>query len=403
MSEATESTENPSWETLVGIALDALRMNPPLYASAIFGLPWTWLPPLNRYSEFKIIDLWRPGRTAKFLANTWIPSIPRTPPSFGPPCLNDLFWQPTVILQRPDHNGSYTTFPDEAWFFVNGIMTNDAVAQINTAYLAHLFHRPLTMIQNSTDSLWSDLFECALGKEWYRVVEPAIKAFPPIYDALKSPHKERVVVICHSQGTIIMATVLRLLAELSPAEMRLPRVAAAMAPAPAPEARGLFEEAPRYAPPEFVYPDQDPIDLDDFEPLTGAELAKLEVYCFANCANTMPYIGAWDGPAGAVDRKLRQRARHRRPARHAGAARITGASILPGRATNIAARGATCSTSTICAISSAARSRDGDRAATAHPRRMSWSEARSTRRRGCLAISTVARQPEARCEIIACS
>ena len=29
--------------------------------------------------------------------------------------------------------------------------------------------------------------------------------------------------------------------------------------------------------------------------LTGAELAKLEVYCFANCANTMPYIGAWDG------------------------------------------------------------------------------------------------------------
>ncbi len=295
MSDVTESTENPGWGTLLGIALDALRISPPLYASAIFGLPWTWLPPHNRYSEFKIIDLWRPGRTAKFLANTWIPSIPRTPPSFGPPFLNDLFWQPTVILQRPDHNGSYTTFPDEAWFFVNGIMTNDAVAQVNSAYLAHLFHRPLTMIQNSTDSLWADLFECALGKEWYRVVEPAIKAFPPIYDALKSPHKQRVVVICHSQGTIIMSTVLRLLAELAPTEMRLPRPAAAMAPAPAPEARGLFEEAPRYAPPEFVYPDQEPIDLNDFDPLTGAELAKLEVYCFANCANTMPYIGVWEG------------------------------------------------------------------------------------------------------------
>jgi hypothetical protein len=295
MSEATESTENPGWETLVEITLDALRIRPPLYVSAIFGLPWTWLPPHNRYSEFKIIDLWRPGRTAKFLANTWIPSIPRMPPSFGPPFLNDLFWQPTVILQRPDHNGSYTTFPDEAWFFVNGIMTNDSVAQVNSAYLAHLFHRPLTMIQNSTDSLWSDLFECALGKAWYRVVEPAIKAFPPIYDALKSPHKERVVVICHSQGTIIMATVLRLLAELAPAEIRLPRPAAAMEPAPAAEARGLFEEAPRYAPPEFVYPDQEPINLDDFKPLTGAELAKLEVYCFANCANSMPYIGAWEG------------------------------------------------------------------------------------------------------------
>ena len=76
--------ESPSWETLVGIALDALRISPPLYASSIFGLPWTWLPPFNRYSEFKIIDLWRPGRTAKFLANTWIPSIPRTPPILRP-------------------------------------------------------------------------------------------------------------------------------------------------------------------------------------------------------------------------------------------------------------------------------------------------------------------------------
>ena len=305
MSEATENlgpampSGSPSWDTLLGIALDALRIVPPLYASSIFGLPWTWLPPFSRYSEFKIIDLWRLRRTVRFLVNTWIPSIPRTPPSFGPPCLNGLFWQPTVILQRPDHNGSYTTFPDEAWLFVNGIMTNDSVAQINTAYLAQLFHRSLTMIQNSTDSLWADLFECALGKEWYRVVEPAIKAFPPIYDALKSTHKQRVVVICHSQGTIIMSTVLRLLAGLAPAEMRPPRLAAAMepvqAPAPASEARGLFEEAPRYAPPEFVYPDQEPIDPDDFEPLTGAELAKLEVYCFANCANTMPYIGAWDG------------------------------------------------------------------------------------------------------------
>ena len=354
MSEATENRDHradgsPSWETLLGIALDALRISPPLYASSIFGLPWTWLPPFNRYSEFKIIDLWRPGRTAKFLANTWIPSIPRTPPTFGPPFLNDLFWQPTVILQRPDHNGSYTTFPDEAWFFVNGIMTNDAVAQINSAYLAHLFHRPLTMIQNSTDSLWADLFECALGKEWYRVVEPAIKAFPPIYDALKSPHKQRVVVICHSQGTIIMATVLRLLAELAPAEVRLPRPAAAMEPAPAPEARGLFEEAPRYAPPEFVYPDQEPINLDDFEPLTGAELAKLEVYCFANCANTMPYIGAWEGrPVPWIENFGNE---------HDIVARLgmlaprasTGGSILPGRATNIAARGATCSTNTTCA------------------------------------------------------
>ena len=120
MSEATESPEileptlqqaSRDWDTLLGIAFDALRISPPRYVSSIFGLPRTWLPPFSRYSEFKIVDLWRPGRTAKFLANTWIPSIPRTPPTFGPPLLNGLFWQPTVILQRPDHNGSYTDLP----------------------------------------------------------------------------------------------------------------------------------------------------------------------------------------------------------------------------------------------------------------------------------------------------
>jgi len=191
-------------------------------------------------------------------------------------------------LQRPDHNGSTTAFPDEAWFFVNGIMTNDSVAQINSAYLAYLFHRPLTMIQNSTDSLWIDLFECALSKEWYRVVEPAVKAFPPIYDALKSKHKQRVVVICHSQGTIIMSVILRLLGQL----IRRPAVALEAEAAP----RALAAAAPSYAPPEFVYPDEDPIDLRDFDWLTEAELAKLEVYCFANCANTMPTIAhAADG------------------------------------------------------------------------------------------------------------
>lgn len=31
-------------------------------------------------------------------------------------------------MQRPDHIGSYTSFPREAWFFLNGIMTNCATA-----------------------------------------------------------------------------------------------------------------------------------------------------------------------------------------------------------------------------------------------------------------------------------
>ncbi len=89
-----------------------------------------------------------------------------------------------------------------------------------------------------------------------------------------------MVVIAHSQGTIIMATVLKMLAAvMEPVAEREERAT-----------RAIFAAAPSYAPPEFVYPDQFPWRAEDFLPLTEAELAKLEIYCFANCANTMKYI-----------------------------------------------------------------------------------------------------------------
>lgn len=270
--ETAAERPGPTLGALAAIAREALDIRPRRYAASILGLPRTWIPPYRRYSELKTLDLWYLRRTLKTLVNVLVPAIPRTPPAFGPPLIGKVFWQPTVILQRPDHHGSYTSFPDEAWFFINGIMTNDVIAQANAAYLAHLFHRPITLVQNATDSLPLDLLECALGKHWQRNTESAIKAFPAIYDALKSPHKRRVVVIAHSQGTIIMASVLRWLCAIT-------------------RTRGEAGfESSAYAPPVFVYPNQEPLELAHFEPLTPDELGKLEIYCFATCASTMRYF-----------------------------------------------------------------------------------------------------------------
>jgi hypothetical protein len=220
----------------------------------------------------------------KYLLDATLPAIQKAPPPFGLPLVNDLVWRPTVVLQRPDHNGNYTTFPKEAWIFVNGILTNDGVAHLNGALIADLFHRPLTIVQNSTGAVWADLVECAMGKQARRVTESVEKAFPVIYDALKS-EKERVVVIAHSQGTIIMSVVLRLLAECLRAGDAAPRKAG----------RG---RARAIAPYEPVVPHDWTIRLEEFEPVTRAELAKLEVYCFANCASTMNYIDT-GGPGAA--------------------------------------------------------------------------------------------------------
>lgn len=165
------------------------------------------------------------------------------------------------------------------------------MAQLNAAYLASLFHRPLILIQNSTDSILIDLFESAIGREWafertldlWDMTESAIKAFPPIYEALKDTQKKRVMVIAHSQGTIIMAYVLRLLKGDWP-EPKAIRVKKSRVVAVAPEQ--LYTPAE----PVFVYPDDAPLKKSDFTPLTEEELAKLEIYCFANCAREMEYI-----------------------------------------------------------------------------------------------------------------
>ncbi len=262
---------NAPFSELAAIALDAAKISPPFYINSIFGPTGSWFPPYQRFSEYSLLNPWRPLRMLKFLQNTWIPSLPHTPPLFSPPFLDDLFWQPTVLLQRPDHYGSYTSYPQEAWFFVNGIMTNDAVAQLNAALLAELFHRPITLIQNSTSSLLTDLAQCALDKMNWRVTEPVVKAFPAIYDALTSPDKKRVVLIAHSQGTIIAAVVLQLLKKIT-------RLA---------EVPGVPMPAAAYAPPEFIFPSDAPLDAADFAPLEESQLAKLEVYSFATCANAV--------------------------------------------------------------------------------------------------------------------
>jgi hypothetical protein len=279
------------FDDLLGIARDALSIRPPNYLASIFGPIRDWIPPHDGYSEYTIINLWRLRRTLKYLVNTLVPSLPLNPPPFGPPVLNNIFWHPTVILQRPDHNGDYTTFPEESWFFINGIMTNDSLAQLNAAYLSFLFHRPITLIQNSTDSLWIDLLECAIGKQWDRMTEPAIKAFPPIHQALKDERKKRIVVIAHSQGTIITSNILRWL------QCKVVPRREEAAPLPVirdtPKSNVVAVEPEQYyapAQPVFVYPDDERLNLGDFASLSEQELAKLELYMFANCASKMKYF-----------------------------------------------------------------------------------------------------------------
>lgn len=104
-------------------------------------------------------------------------------------------------------------FPREAWFFVNGIATDKELLALNGRYLVKLFHRPIELIYNPTEGPIGDLIECVLGRTFDFVSAPAEYALERVSAALSSPDKDRVVLIGHSQGGIIVSKVVNALIE----------------------------------------------------------------------------------------------------------------------------------------------------------------------------------------------
>jgi hypothetical protein len=104
-------------------------------------------------------------------------------------------------------------FPGEAWFFVNGIATDKDLLKLNGRYLSRLFQRPIELIYNPTEGPFSDLIECITGRTFDFVSAPSAYALERVSLALLNPDKERVVLMGHSQGGIIVAHVVNGLVE----------------------------------------------------------------------------------------------------------------------------------------------------------------------------------------------
>lgn len=261
---------------LLGGVWDALDVPGFMWLASVLGRPDSLLP--ERFSEYRLLYSLNITRTTRYLADILIPSVARAAPEWMPAPLSPFVFHPSRVEAHRDHNRSWTTHPHEAWLFVNGILTDKDVARLNAAYLADLFHRPITVIQNSTDGLVDDLRECVSEKAFGRTGEAATVAFPAIYDAIKDEERQRVVVIAHSQGTLIVAVVLRLMKLIYQPDGRA-------------DSRAAVPDAVRQA----VRNAGIGLDIGDFDPIRREDLAKLELYCFANCATHMRYVDAAAG------------------------------------------------------------------------------------------------------------
>jgi pimeloyl-ACP methyl ester carboxylesterase len=231
---------------LLGSVLDASAFMPPKQIFSILGSPKDLIPPYPPYSEYNFFN---PKEITRLLAYIEEISLLPIPIPYHYLCWlpipETLFLKETHVYSYPEDSTEHDRkYPTEAWFFVNGIATNLDLALINCQYLNKLFHRRIIGIQNPTDSILVDLLECAVGKRWRRSMNPSRKALEPISLALNNSDIERVILIGHSQGTIIAANILRALTD----------------------------------------------DVEHQYIQSLELLKKLEIYAFANCADDMRYL-----------------------------------------------------------------------------------------------------------------
>ncbi|MDX1587296.1 MAG: hypothetical protein R3296_00025 [Oleiphilaceae bacterium] len=171
-----------------GILFASLPLAPGLVMPLDFRTPWSEFNPLNHASPLEFMsalrDLVYPIQI---------------------PLMGALLLPFKIPDQRPPIRDR------EGWFFVNGIGTDRNIIQLNSRALASLFRRKIHLIHNPTNGLLIDLLKAAFGVEVQ--LRPSFEAdlAKQLVDALET--FDRVVLISHSQGSIIATNALRLLVQ----------------------------------------------------------------------------------------------------------------------------------------------------------------------------------------------
>lgn len=218
---------------------------------------------------------------------------------FSVPIANRWLRQASGPIEHP--GGLAKQFPRERWFFINGICSDRRIAAVNAEMLCRMFRRPLTILYNATDGFLLDLVECAAGKGFEATTEAAARNLHPLVAALCDATVERVVLVAHSQGTIVASALLKALQELLEQKEKLPpRVRSGPgAQKLSPErrvARKIAGSAGVREQPEAAKPAAEQARAE----LTRSDIGKLEIYCFANCSTSLaPIAVVGDSPRHA--------------------------------------------------------------------------------------------------------
>lgn len=194
--------------TLFKIVRSSIKNTPNLYRSlvgnkVIDNINNNMNSELNRnnWSFMKLIYLF---------TDIFIPTLPFRCPSWMPNIIKyTIFGGNSEFIEDTSGNLYEKKNNDTKILFINGILTNRTIFQQNIHCLKTFFNRPIHGIHNNTDSLIMDLIECAIGKSSIDLTEASFLTLSIITNLILDKNNTKIVVICHSQGSLIMSQVLR--------------------------------------------------------------------------------------------------------------------------------------------------------------------------------------------------
>jgi len=101
-------------------------------------------------------------------------------------------------------------YPKELWIHVNGILTELEDAKGSCKKMYEMFGRPVKLLHNPTDGPILDLLECIMGKTGLlrHGCSPPRKLLRSTLEREMKNGYEKIVLVAHSQGTIITGNVI---------------------------------------------------------------------------------------------------------------------------------------------------------------------------------------------------
>lgn len=153
---------------------------------------------------------WSLMNTLKFISDIFIIKIPLYCPKWVPYPIKIIFF---------GDNSTYYADNEESqngvcMIFLNGILYNDITIKQTQSILKNMFNRPINILKNASDSIISDIIETLVGKFTQELDEASTIALYTICNKLLDEKINKLIIICHSQGSVIISNVLKNLYKL---------------------------------------------------------------------------------------------------------------------------------------------------------------------------------------------